>query len=101
MFSKEVCKSYLLVVDENYESLNECLALGILSKTEMTTRGIKKVEKYMFCHKTFQEFFAALWLASKYAAEGKKLCQHVKTIANVLDYSILIQFLFTLCPDTG
>ena len=102
VFSKEVCKPYLLVGDENDESLNVCLAIGIISKTETTTRGIKKVERYMFCHKTFQEFFAALWIASKYAAEGTKLlCEHVKTIENVLDYSILIQFICALCPDAG
>ena len=45
--------------------------------------------------------FCCTVVSSKYAAEGKKLCQHVKTIANVLDYSILIQFLCTLCPDAG
>ena len=97
VFSKQVCKSYLLG-----ESLNVCLALGIIAKTETTTRGIKKVERYLFCHKTFQEFFAALWLASKYATEGTiLLCEHVKTVYDVYDYSILIQFLCAFCPDAG
>ena len=54
VFSKQVFESYLPADDENDESVNVCLALGILSKTETTTRGLWKLESYAFCHKTFQ-----------------------------------------------
>ena len=64
-------------------------------------RGVKKLENMQFCHKTFQEFFGALWLASNYEKEKSKLYQCVKTISNVLDYSILIQFMCGLCPEAG
>ena len=99
VFSKEDCELYLY--DEDDETLTVCLALGILSKTETTTRGIEIVESYSFSHKTFQEFFAALWLAIKYADENSNLYQHVKTIDSVFDYSVLIQFLCGLCPQAG
>ena len=93
MFFKDVCESYL--GDEDDEKLTVCLALGILSKTETTRRGIEIVENYEFPHKTFQEFFAALWLDIKYADEKKtKLYQCLKTsIDSVHDFSVLIQFL--------
>ena len=47
--------SYLLVSDKDSNSLNVS-GIRYLSKTETTTRGIKKVQSYAFCHKTFQEF---------------------------------------------
>ena len=56
VFSKDVCKSYLGADEENDESINVCLALGILSKTKTTMRGLMKMESFAFCHKTFQEF---------------------------------------------
>ena len=70
MFFKDVCESYL--DDKDDEKLTVCLALGILSKTETTTRGIEIVESYEFPHKTFQDFFAAFWLAIKYADEKQQ-----------------------------
>ena len=95
MFSKEVCESYL--DDEDDEKLTVCLALGILSNTETMTRGIEIVENYEFPHKTFQEFFAALWLDIKYDDEKTKLYQCLKTsIDSVHDFSVLIQFLCSL-----
>ena len=77
MFSKGECESYC--EDEDDEQLTVCLALGILSKTETTPRGIEIMEIYSFSHKTVQESFAALWLAIKYADEKTNLNQFVKT----------------------
>ena len=101
VFSKKLFKSYLPADGENDESVNVCLALGILSKTETTTRGLRKLESYAFCHKTFQEFFAALWLASKYSNERSKLFKCIKKIRNLDSYEILITFLCELDLETG
>ena len=101
VFSKAVCKSYLGANEENDESINVCLALGILSKTESTTRGLKKIESYAFCHKTFQEFFAALWLASNYANKKSKLYKCIKNYDDLFDYEMLIKFLCGIDPMAG
>ena len=101
VFSKAVCKSYLGADEENDESINVCLALGILSKTETTMRGLKKMESYAFCHKTFQEFFAALWLASKYENEKSKLYECIKNVDDLFDYEMLIIFLCGIDPMAG
>ena len=101
VFSKAVCKSYLGANEENDESINVCLALGILSKTESTTRGLKKIESYAFCRKTFQEFFAALWLASNYANKKSKLYKSIKNYDDLFDYEMLIKFLCGIDPMAG
>ena len=101
VFSKAHFKSYLCGDDENDESLNVCLALGILSNTQTTTRNLKKLDSYTFCHKTFQEFFAALWLSSKYSREKSKLYKCLKNVDNLLGYNILIQFLCGIDPRVG
>ena len=101
VFSKIFYRSYLRTYDEKDESINVCLALGILSKTETTFHGLKKLESYAFCHKTFQEFFAALWLASKYEIEKNKLYQCIKTSKDLLGFEILIQFLCGFDPAIG
>ena len=101
VFSKQVFKSYLPADDENDESVNVCLALGILSKTETTTRGLRKLESYAFCHKTFQEFFAALWLASKYSNEKSKMYKCIKSYRDLMSYEKLISFLCGFDPEAG
>ena len=101
VFSKAVCKSYLGANEDNDESINVCLALGILSKTESTTHGLKKIESFAFCHKTFQEFFAALWLASKYAIEKSKLYKCMKNVDALFNYEMLIIFLCGIDPRAG
>ena len=101
VFSKIFFRSYLRTNDEKDESINVCLAMGILSKTETTFRGLKKIESYAFCHKTFQEFFAALWLASKYQTEKNKLHQCITSVTDLLGFEMLIQFLCGFDPDIG
>ena len=101
VFSKQEFQSYLPTDDENDESVKVCLALGILSKTETTTRGLRKLESYAFCHKTFQEFFAALWLASKYSNEKSKLYKCLKSYRDLMSFEILIIFLCGLDPEAG
>ena len=101
VFSKIVYRSYLRTYDEKDESINVCLAIGILSKTETTFHGLKKLESYAFCHKTFQEFFAALWLASKYQTEKNKLYQCIKSVKDLQGFEMLIQFLCGFDPDIG
>ena len=99
VFSKAKVKKYLPADAENDESINACLALGIISKAETTTRGLKKLESYAFCHKTFQEFFAALWLASNYQTEKTKLC--INTTDTLQGLEILIRFLCGFDPVLG
>ena len=101
VFSKAEFKSYLREDEENNESISVCLALGILSKTETTVRGLKKMESFAFCHKTFQEFFAALWLASKYENEKSKLYECIKNVDDLFDYEMLIIFLCGIDPMAG
>ena len=101
VFSKKVFKSYLPADDENDDSVNVCLALGILSKTETTTRGLRKLESYAFCHKTFQEFLAALWLASKYSNKKSKMYKCIKSYDDLMSYEILIRFLCGFEPEAG
>ena len=101
VFSKAEFKSYLRVDEDNNESLNVCLALGILSEAESKMRGLKKMESFAFCHKTFQEFFAALWLASKYESEKSKLYECIKNVDNLFDYEMLIIFLCGIDPMAG
>ena len=101
IFSKEDLTSCIKADDENDESVNVCLALGILSKAETTKRGIKKVENYAFCHKTFQEIFAALWLTSRYTNEASKQYKYIENIQNLYSCDLMITFLCTIEPDTG
>ena len=101
VFSKTKLKKYLPEDDENDESINVCLAMGILSKTETTFHDLKKLESYAFCHKTFQEFFAALWLASKYQTEKNKLYQCIKSVKDLQGFEMLIQFLCGFDPAIG
>ena len=101
VFSETVFRSYLRSDDENDETIKVCLVLGILTKTETTTRGLMKLESYAFCHKTFQEFFAALWLASKYQTEKTKFYQCIKTVKNLQGLEILIRFLCGFDSVTG
>ena len=101
VFSKSTLKEYLPADDENDESINVCLAFGIISKTETTTRGLKKLESYAFYHKTFHEFFAALWLVSKYQTEKNKLYQQIKSVKDLPGFVMLIQFLCGFDPVIG
>ena len=101
IFSKADLTSCIQADDENDESVNVCLALGILSKAETTKRGIKKVENYAFCHKTFQEIFAALWLTSRYTNEASKQYKYIENIQNLYSCDLMITFLCTIEPDTG
>ena len=103
VFQKDVCKMY--GINEVDGSLKLCLELGILTKLESTMRGIKRTENFQFCHKSFQEFFAALWLSTKYTGEDskEKLTLHSR-IANeddLLNYGDLLTFLCGLRVEAG
>ena len=103
VFQKDVCKMY--GINEVDGSLKLCLELGILTKLESTMRGIKRTENFQFCHKSFQEFFAALWFSTKYTGEDskEKLTLHSR-IANeddLLNYGDLLTFLCGLHVEAG
>ena len=103
VFQKEDCKRYN--IKENDGSLKLCLDLGILTKLESTMRGIKRTDFFQFCHKTFQEFFAALWLSRKYTKEDsqEKLTLHfrIETEDDLLNHGVLMQFMCGLNPELG
>ena len=101
IFSKADLTLYIQADEEIDESVDVCLALGIISKAETTKRGIKKVENYAFCHKTFQEIFAALWLTSGYTNEASKQYRYIENIKNLYSCDLMITFLCTIEPDTG
>ena len=103
VFQKDDCEKYKISEDDG--SLKLCLDLGILTKLESTVRGIKQKETFQFCHKTFQEFFAALWLSRKYTVEDsqEKLNLHacMETDKDLLNYSVLLNFLCGFSPKAG
>ena len=103
VFQKDDCEKYKISEDDG--SLKLCLDLGILTKLEPTVRGIKQKETFQFCHKTFQEFFAALWLSRKYTVEDsqEKLNLHacMETDKDLLNYSVLLNFLCGFNPEAG
>ena len=103
VFQKDDCEKYKISEDDG--SLKLCLDLGILTKLESTVRGIKQKETFQFCHKTFQEFFAALWLSRKYTVEDsqEKLNLHscIETDEDLLKYSVLLNFLCGFNPEAG
>ena len=103
VFQKDVCKMYGL--NEVDGSLKLCLELGILTKLESTMRGIKRTENFQFCHKSFQEFFAALWLSTKYTEEDSQekstLLSRIKTEYDLLNYGVLLNFLCGLRVEAG
>ena len=103
VFQKDVCERYKICDDDG--SLKRCLDLGLLTKLESTVRGIKQKENFQFCHSSFQEFFAALWLSTKNneeeSQENLNLYTCIKNEDNLLNNSLLIQFICGLCPEAG
>ena len=103
VFQKDDCEKYKISEDDG--SLKLCLDLGILTKLESTMRGIKQKETFQFCHKTFQEFFAGLWLSRKYTEEDsqEKINLHscIETYEDLLEYSVLLNFLCGFNPEAG
>ena len=103
VFQRDSCKKYKI---NDYDgSLKLCLDLGLLNKTESTMRGIKQKDNFQFCHKTFQEFFAALWLSRKYNEEESEekcnLHNSIESEADLSDKDLLIRFLCGFSPEVG
>ena len=103
VFQMDDCKQYSIHKLDG--SLEYCLDLGILIKIESTVKGFKQKENFQFCHKTYQEFFAALWLSYIYTKEGSQEMSHIqsciKSYTDLNNHSVLIQFLCGLCPEAG
>ena len=103
VFQRNVCERYRL--NDSDGSLKYCLDLGLLVKIESTIIGVKQKENFQFCHKTYQEFFAALWLSYRYTKEGSQEMSHIqsciKSYTDLNNHSVLIQFLCGLCPEAG
>ena len=103
VFQMDDCKKYSIRKLDG--SLEYCLDLGLLIKIESTVKGPKLKENFQFCHKTYQEFFAALWLSYRYTKEGSQEMSHIqsciKSYTDLNNHSVLIQFLCGLCPEAG
>ena len=103
VFQMDDCKKYSIHKLDG--SLEYCLDLGLLIKIESTVKGPKLKENFQFCHKTYQEFFAALWLSYIYTKEGSQEMSHIqsciKSETDLNKHSVLIQFLCGLCPEAG
>ena len=103
VFQMDDCKKYNIHKLDG--SLEYCLDLGLLIKIQSTVKGIKQRENFQFCHKTYQEFFAALWLSYRYSTEGSQEMLHIQSCINdetdLDNHSVLIQFLCGLCPEAG
>ena len=103
VFQIDDCKEYSIHKFDG--SLEYCLDLGLLIKIESTKKGFKQKENFQFCHKTYQEFFAALWLSYRYTKEGSQEMLHIqsciKSRIDLNNHSVLIQFLCGLCPEAG
>ena len=103
VFQMDDCKQYSIHKLDG--SLEYCLDLGLLIKIESTVKGFKQKENFQFCHKTYQEFFAALWLSNIYTNEGSQDMSHfyscIKSVTDLNSHNVLIQFLCGLCPEAG
>ena len=103
VFQMDDCKKYNIHKSDG--SLEYCLDLGLLIKIESTVKVLKQKENFQFCHKTYQEFFAALWLSNRYSTEGSQEMSYIqsciKSTEDLINHGVLIQFLCGLCPEAG
>ena len=96
IFSGENIQGYL-----TKDELSTSLATGILSKAQMTSRSIRKIESYSFCHKTFQEFLGALWLSMEQSNLMIKFTKQFKSIYDLFANRVFILFMCGLSPGAG
>ena len=103
VFQMDDCKKYNIHKSDG--SLEYCLDLGLLIKIESTVKVLKQKENFQFCHKTYQEFFAALWLSNRYSTEGSQEMSYIqsciKSTEDLINHGVLIHFLCGLCPEAG
>lgn len=94
--------------------LDQCLAIGILTQTE--AGGISAVSRYKtlaFIHKSFQEFFAALYIAVHTSVAEEELPTELstsifdcifrccKSFHDVQSYSLVFKYLCGMGPTVG
>ena len=103
VFQMDDCKKYNIHKSDG--SLEYCLDLGLLIKVESTVKVLKQKENFEFCHKTYQEFFAALWLSYRYSTEGSQEMPYIQSCIKsrevLINHGVLIHFLCGLCPEAG
>ena len=73
--------------------------IGILTKLQTKHHGIKKEQVSSFCHKSFQEFLAALWVSTNSKGKIRGFFQKRLTQDDVFNYEIFLQFLCGMCPE--
>ena len=96
IFSRQQSSNYLTELE-----LETSLAIGILSKAQTFSKSSRKIESFSFCHKTFQEFLGALWLFRVQSEFMDIFLQQFKTIDNLYDNGVFLQFLCGLSPSSG
>lgn len=77
-----------------------CLQTGILTKSRIRLSVSKYMSKYSFIHKTFQEYFCALFLSTLSEREcAEKISSVSADVENILEYSNVIIFLSGMRPE--
>lgn len=92
-------ESVVDAVLDSPEAKECCLKVGLLTKCKDTKCTTKRKFKYSFLHKSFQEFFCALYIKSldEFSIDdAKKVCT---SLATILDMSQVFIFLGGLCPQ--
>jgi hypothetical protein len=108
LFGKQEGESELIfessrgtIYDISEAEMNYLLSVGILSKNKVVGALSKRKLKISFLHKSYQEFFAAVYIAMK---EDKDDCVKIifsscKTLRMFLRFENVFIFLSGMCPD--
>ncbi|XP_060596595.1 uncharacterized protein LOC132750602 [Ruditapes philippinarum] len=91
VFERDVGKRYGLIDEEMQFSL----FVGILSKNKAIGPGNKRLMKLTFLHKSYQEFFAALYIAMNKNPMSKvrQIFSKLKSVLDILKYENFFIFL--------
>ncbi|XP_060557461.1 uncharacterized protein LOC132717898 isoform X2 [Ruditapes philippinarum] len=92
VFDRSVAETYLKADD-----IKISLFSGILSESRTKTL-IKEITKVSFCHKTVQEFFAAIFISS-HSDVQKIVLERCKNVQDIMDMSILYEFTSKIDAD--
>ncbi|XP_045162331.2 uncharacterized protein LOC123527113 [Mercenaria mercenaria] len=93
-----VFESTLVMKTLSNEELHNCLQIGILTENKTNHLSVREIN-FSFIHKTFQEYFCALYIATienkTCTSDVLKQCQSIESI---LELSGVFVFLSGVCP---
>ena len=96
IFSEQQTRKFL-----TQNELEISLAVGILSKAQTSSRSIRRIDNFSFCHTTFQEFLGALWLSTEQSKIMNMFIQQFRSVDTVLENKVFIEFFCGLSPSAG